>query len=135
MPSSATTGLCTSPEIFGTRAGVVGKYDSNSGERYGSQSNKVSKLLDGVYGAYGPAYPTNVFSTTRRPDASECEKSSKDNGGCVERWSVQLRLLIFTYDFTFCFRAGYDPDGAKDLKNQLVSTNKWIGTAGTLFFR
>jgi hypothetical protein len=101
VPSSATTGLCTSPEIFGTWAGVVGKYDSNSGERYGSQSNKVSKLLDGVYGAHGPAHSTDVFSTARRPVASECEKSSKDIRGCVERWLVRLRLPIFTYDFNF----------------------------------
>jgi len=32
---------------------------------------------------------------------------------------------------------GFDRDGAKDLKNKLVGTKKWIGTAGephALFF-
>jgi hypothetical protein len=27
-------------------------------------------------------------------------------------------------------KSGFDPDGAEELKGQLVGHNKWIGTAG-----
>lgn len=40
------------------------------------------------------------------------------------------RFYTFVAPLDLCFRLGYDEDGARELGNEIVETNKWIGTAG-----
>jgi hypothetical protein len=99
-----------------------------------TQRIKLSKLLDDMYGAHGPIHPADVFSASRRSDATECKKSSADNRDCMEGWYVPYHTISFIHSILTCLRTGYDTDGAKDFKNKLVGTKRWIGTAGICLF-
>lgn len=55
------------------------------------------------------------------------------SGICKDGLKLRGRLVSYITNIQryYNFAIGFDRDGAKELKN-LVGTNKWIGTSGTV---
>jgi hypothetical protein len=111
-----------------TADGDAGRYNTSHYLHPTDVLSQVSQFPHGMCYAHGSANPKHIFRPTRWSFPSWCSQSATLDRSCVEGrcscWHLQdnqnAKLPL----------AGYDREGAKDLRN-LVDTNKWIGTAGT----
>lgn len=111
-----------------TADGDVGRYNTSRCYYLIDVPYQISQFPHGMCCAHGSANPDHIFCLTRWPLSPWCSQFATLDRSCVEGRCI-CRHLQDNYS-TKLPLAGYDCEGAKDLRN-LVDTNKWIGAAGT----